>query len=66
MNVHFREVRPGAGSIDYATTSAGSRRCRTPPLMLEHLPNAEEYDKGRRYLFDLGRGIEVSVVAPGA
>jgi sugar phosphate isomerase/epimerase len=65
MNVHFREVRPGAGSIDYETylrrLSAMPQR---PPLMLEHLPNAEEYDKGRNYLFDLGRKMDVDVGAP--
>ena len=29
--------------------------------MLEHMPNAEEYTKGRLYLFDLGRRIGVDV-----
>ena len=60
MNVHFREVRPGAGSLDYTTylrrLAALPQR---PPLMLEHLPNAEEYDKGRQHLFDLGSRIGV-------
>ena len=55
MNLHFREVRPGAGSIDYKTYL---RRLASlpqqPPLMLEHLPNAEEYDRGRNYLLELG------------
>ena len=27
MNLHFREVHPGAGSVDYPTYSAGWRRC---------------------------------------
>ena len=62
MNVHFREVRPGAGAIDYRTYL---RRLASlpqqPPLMLEHLPNAEEYGKGRQHLFDLGRQIGVDV-----
>ena len=60
MNVHFREVRPGAGSLDYTTylrrLAALPQR---PPLMLEHLPAAEEYDKGRQHLFELGRRIGV-------
>jgi sugar phosphate isomerase/epimerase len=60
MNVHFREVRPGAGSMDYTTylrrlASLGHEA----PLMLEHLPNADEYDKARLYLFELGPKIEV-------
>ncbi len=55
MNVHFREVRPGAGALDYATylrRLAGLPQ--RPPLMLEHLPNPEEYDKARTHLLDLG------------
>jgi sugar phosphate isomerase/epimerase len=55
MNVHFREVRPGSGAMDYTTYL---RRLAAlphqPPLMLEHLPNAEEYDKARAHLFELG------------
>ena len=58
MNVHFREVRPGAGSIDYQTYL---RRLAAlpqhPPLMLEHLPNSEEYDKARTHLFELGKSL---------
>jgi sugar phosphate isomerase/epimerase len=62
MNVHFREVRPGAGSIDYPTYLRRlSSLPHRPPLMLEHLPNAEEYDKARLYLFDLGEKIGVSL-----
>ena len=55
MNIHFREVRPGAGSMDYATYLRRLARLpQNPPLMLEHLPNAEEYDQARMHLFDLG------------
>ena len=52
MNIHFVEVRPGAGSMDYATylrRLAGLSH--DAPLMLEHLPNAEEYDRARAHLF---------------
>jgi len=52
MNVHFREVRPGAGTLDYVTFL---RRLAAlpnpPPLMIEHLANAEEYDAARKHLF---------------
>jgi sugar phosphate isomerase/epimerase len=65
MNVHFREVRPGAGSMDYTTYLRRLAALpHTPPLMLEHLPNAEEYDKARLYLFDLGKKVEVSFGQP--
>jgi sugar phosphate isomerase/epimerase len=61
MNVHFREVRPGAGQMDCATylrrLAALPHR---PPLMIEHLPNAEEYDLARKHLFDLGGKLGLS------
>lgn len=61
MNVHFREVRPGAGQMDYSTylrrVAALPHR---PPLMVEHLPNAEEYDLARKHLFDLGSKLGLS------
>ncbi len=56
MNVHFREVRPGAGALDYRTylrRLAGLPQ--KPPLMMEHLPNAEEYDKARLHIMEVGR-----------
>ena len=60
MNVHFREVRPGTGALDYTTFL---RRLAAvpgqPPLMLEHLSGAEEYDAARRYLLELGPSIGV-------
>jgi sugar phosphate isomerase/epimerase len=56
MNIHFVEVIPGTGSLDYrAYLGMLSRLPHQPPLMLEHLKGAEEYDQGRRYLLDLGR-----------
>ncbi len=60
MNIHFREVRPGTGTIDYETFLR--RLARLPqdaPLMIEHLPNAEEYDKAREHIFDVGRKIGI-------
>ena len=60
MNVHFREVTVGAGAIDYRTylkRLAGLGG--DVPLMLEHCPNAAEYDRGRRHLFELGPKIGV-------
>ena len=55
MNVHFREVRPGLGSLDYATYLKRLVALpHQPPLMLEHLPNAAEYEKARDHVFDVG------------
>jgi sugar phosphate isomerase/epimerase len=58
MNVHFREVRPGAGTLDYSTYLRGVADLpRQPPLMLEHLPNEAEYDLARRHLLALAASI---------
>jgi sugar phosphate isomerase/epimerase len=48
MAVHFREVRIGLGSIDYAVLlSEHARWCPDVPLMLEHLPAEADYDAAR-------------------
>jgi sugar phosphate isomerase/epimerase len=51
MNVHFVEVVPGRGEIDY---SEYLRRVAAlpvdAPLMLEHLSTAEEYEEGKQYI----------------
>ncbi len=56
MNMHFVETRPGLGMLDYPTYLRRLGQLpQHPPLMLEHLPNAEEYDRARLYLFELGK-----------
>ena len=61
MNVHFREVVPGTGQVDYATYL---RELSTldvdAPLMLEHLETAEEYTAGRDYIRSVGARIGVT------
>jgi sugar phosphate isomerase/epimerase len=51
LNVHFLEVIPGRGKIDYATylKSLASLPIDAP-LMLEHLKTAEEYAEGAGYI----------------
>jgi len=60
MAVHFREVRPGLGSIDYGIWLAEHLR-HTPdvPLMLEHLPSEAEYDAARDRILAVGREVGV-------
>jgi len=61
MQVHFREVPLGAGTLDY--TKYLKRLAALPgevPLMVEHMRGAEEYDKCRLHLFELGKKIGVS------
>ncbi len=61
MNVHFREVRPGQGSLDYATFL--KRLAALPqeaPLMLEHLTNEAEYTLARDHIFKVGLEVGLS------
>ncbi len=59
-NVHFREVVPGAGQVDYATYLRElSRLPVDAPLMLEHLQTPEEYTAGRQYIRAVGDRIGV-------
>ena len=60
-NVHFREVVPGRGEIDYATYLRElSRLPVDAPLMLEHLQTAEEYTEGREYIRSVGARIGIT------
>jgi sugar phosphate isomerase/epimerase len=60
MAVHFREVRLGLGSIDYAVLLAEhARHAPGAPLMLEHLPNESEYDAARDRVRAVGDAIGV-------
>lgn len=47
LNVHFVEVIPGRGQIDYRPYLEGLAALPAPvPLMLEHLKTAAEYEEG--------------------
>ncbi len=51
MNVHFLEVVPGRGKVDYgAYLRELSRLAVDAPLMLEHLKTPEEYEEGKKYI----------------
>jgi len=59
-NVHFREVVPGKGQIDYAEyLQQLSRLPVDAPLMLEHLQTPEEYTEGRDYIRSVGERIGI-------
>ena len=58
MNVHFQEVVPGRGQVDYrAYLGELAGLGRDVPLMLEHLETAAEYDEGRQYIRKVGDGM---------
>ncbi|MBL7038659.1 MAG: sugar phosphate isomerase/epimerase [Pirellulaceae bacterium] len=63
MQMHFREVTLGTGSIDYKTyLKCLAALPGDAPLMIEHMKGAEEYDKSRKFLFDLAGKIKVPVL----
>jgi sugar phosphate isomerase/epimerase len=60
MNVHFVEVIPGRGSIDYKTYLRNIAALPVDaPLMLEHLKTADEYDEGKRHIQKVAAEIGV-------
>jgi sugar phosphate isomerase/epimerase len=63
MNIHFREVAPGKGSLDYVTyLKRLAQLPQRPPLMIEHLKTAEDYAGAREHIFEVGRqaGLDFS------
>jgi len=51
LALHYDEVRPGLGAMDYRAYVQEIRKLdRDIPLMLEHLPNAEEFELARRHI----------------
>lgn len=51
LTVHLDEVRPGLGGLDYHTFLRELNRLDPDlPLMLEHLPNLEEYAEAARFV----------------
>ncbi|MGA7414859.1 MAG: sugar phosphate isomerase/epimerase [Bryobacteraceae bacterium] len=56
MNIHFLEVIPGRGQVDYHAYLQGLAQLSfDAPLMLEHLKTAEEYEEGKQYILRIGR-----------
>ncbi|MGA2281513.1 MAG: TIM barrel protein [Verrucomicrobiota bacterium] len=61
MNIHFREVIPGKGSLDYPTYLRRLAKLpQNPPLMLEHLTTPEDYTAAREHVFGVGRKAGLS------
>lgn len=61
FNVHFAEVVPGRGEIDYrAYLTELSKLSLDAPLMLEHLHSPAEYDEGRSYIQKIAAELGLS------
>ena len=60
MQIHFREVVLGTGALDYKTyLKRLAALPHNPPLMIEHLKNADEDNRSRDYLFKIGKQIGI-------
>lgn len=58
MNVHFKEVIPGRGELDYRAYLLGmAGLSNDAPLMIEHLKGAVEYDEARNHILKVGREL---------
>jgi sugar phosphate isomerase/epimerase len=62
LTTHLDEVRPGLGGLDYATFLKELSKRPDVPLMLEHLPNAEEYRLAAEYVRSVGKKVGVSFI----
>jgi sugar phosphate isomerase/epimerase len=62
MVVHMDEIRPGLGGLDYLTLIREMNRLDADmPLMMEHLPNNEEYKLAAEYLRACAVKVEVEL-----
>ncbi len=62
LTTHLDEVRPGLGGLDYAAFLTELSKLPGTPLMLEHLPNAEEYEKAATHIRGVADGLGLSFV----
>ncbi len=61
LNVHFQEVIPGRGKLDYATYLRSVASLPVDAhLMLEHLKTAAEYAEGANYIRKVAAGAGVT------
>ncbi len=59
LTTHLDEVRPGTGGLDYAVFLKELSRFPGTPLMLEHLSNAEEYEKAAEHIRGVAKDLGV-------
>ena len=62
LTVHLDETRPGLGRLDYTTYLRELDRLDPDiPLMLEHLPSAEEYALGAEYIRSVAAEVGITI-----
>lgn len=52
---HLDEVRPGLGGLDYTAFLTELAKMPDVPLMMEHLPNQDEYKKAADHIREVGK-----------
>jgi sugar phosphate isomerase/epimerase len=63
LNLHFLEVIPGRGQIDYSRYLTELSRLPTDaPLMMEHLKGPEEYQEAARHIRSVGASNHLNFV----
>lgn len=60
LTTHLDEVRPGLGGLDYSVFLRELSKLHNIPLMLEHLPNAEEYRLAATHVRSVAKSIGLS------
>jgi sugar phosphate isomerase/epimerase len=60
LTTHLDEIRPGLGGLDYATFLKELSKRPDVPLMLEHLPNAEEYRLAAEHVRGVAKKVGIS------
>jgi sugar phosphate isomerase/epimerase len=59
LTTHLDEVRPGTGGLDYAVFLKELSKIPDLPLMLEHLPNAEEYRLAAEHIRSVAKSVDL-------
>jgi sugar phosphate isomerase/epimerase len=60
LTTHLDEVRPGLGALDYRVLLREMNRLpKDTPLMLEHLPNEDDYDHAADYVRSIADEVGV-------
>lgn len=57
LTTHLDEVRPGLGGLDYTAFLQELKRIPDTPLMLEHLPDAEEYRLAAEHIRSIAKEV---------
>jgi sugar phosphate isomerase/epimerase len=64
LNVHFQEVIPGRGQIDYRTYLTELNQLdRDTPLMIEHLKTADEYNEAAAYIRSVAQQAGITFIS---